>query len=164
MTTVVDDVTCLLVDDSPVTTDLHRIVVVALVWLHELDPAVAVPVTVPVWKCRHQQAGGLLACECPAWVVRLLCRLAEQGFGVGVVVGNPRSGEGYEDTQFFLPVCERCGTHGVAVVGMEDQRLLATFTDPLSEVSPAHQFPAMAVSSRSATSQATMRLQTSITR
>jgi hypothetical protein len=29
--------------------------------------------------------------------------------------------------------------HGVAVISMEDQRLLATFTDPRSEGSPTHQ-------------------------
>jgi len=42
--------TCLFVDDSPVTADLHSTTVVALMGRHKLDPAVAVPVVVPVHK------------------------------------------------------------------------------------------------------------------
>jgi hypothetical protein len=37
-----------LVDDSAVTADLHGLTAVTLVGCHELDPAVAVPVVVPV--------------------------------------------------------------------------------------------------------------------
>jgi hypothetical protein len=60
---------CLLVDDGPVTADLQCITVVVLVWRHELDPAVAVPMVVPSDKRRHPPASGLLAGEWTAWVV-----------------------------------------------------------------------------------------------
>jgi hypothetical protein len=42
--------TCLFVDDSAVAADLHGLATVALVWRHELDAAVAVPVVVSVHK------------------------------------------------------------------------------------------------------------------
>jgi hypothetical protein len=48
---------CLFVDDSPVTTDLSSISVVALLGRHEFDAAVAVSVVVPVHKWRHPPAG-----------------------------------------------------------------------------------------------------------
>jgi hypothetical protein len=41
---------CFFVDDSAVTTDLHGLATVALLRRDELDPAVAVPVVVPVCK------------------------------------------------------------------------------------------------------------------
>jgi len=55
--------TFLLVDDNPVTANLHSFTVVALVWGHELDPAVAAPVLVPLHKRGGPLAAGLLGCE-----------------------------------------------------------------------------------------------------
>jgi hypothetical protein len=51
---------------------------VALVGLHELDAAVAVPMVVPVDKRRHPLTSGLLAGEWAAWVVWPVFRRPEQ--------------------------------------------------------------------------------------
>jgi len=67
-----------------VTADLHSITVVALMGRHELDAAVAVPVVVPVNKCRHPLAGSLHAREWPARVVRSVFGRPEQRFRVRV--------------------------------------------------------------------------------
>jgi len=37
------------------------------------------------------------------------------------------------DPQFFQPAFERCGTHGVSVVGMQDRRLPAAYADSLAQ-------------------------------
>ena len=106
---------------------------------HELDAAVAVPMVVPIDKRCHPLTSGLLAGEWPSRVVRPVLRCAEQRLGIGVVVRHPWPGEGSEYAQFLQPAFERCGTHGVAVVGMEDQRLLPALADSLSQASPADQ-------------------------
>jgi len=62
----------------------------------ELDAAVAVSVVVPVHKRRHPLAGLVFAREWPALVVGPVLERSEQGFRVGVVVGDPRPGEGSE--------------------------------------------------------------------
>ena len=80
----------LLVDHSAVTADLHSLTVVALVRRDELDPAVAVPVVVPVRKRRHPLAGFFHAGEWAAWVIRTVFGCSEQGFRVRVVVADAR--------------------------------------------------------------------------
>lgn len=64
---------------------------------------------------------------------------SELGFGVRVVIGHSWSRERPEHTQFLQPALQSGRTHGVAIVGMVDQRLLPCLTDPLSEASPANQ-------------------------
>ena len=100
---------CLLVNDCPVTTDLHGISTVALVGCQEFDPAVAVPVVVPVHKCRHPQACLLHDGEWSTWVIGPVFCCAEQRFGIRVVV---------------------------AADGVVDKRLPAPLADPLSEAGP----------------------------
>ena len=131
--------TSLLVDDTPVPADLHGLAAVTLVGSHELDAAVAVPVVVPIHKRGHPKAGVLRVTKGPTRVVRSVFRCPEQGFGVGVVVGHPWPGEGSEHAQLLQPALERGRTHGVAVVGLQDQRLLAALADPLADAGPADQ-------------------------
>jgi len=106
---------------------------------HKLDAAVAVPMVVQIDKRCNPLTSGLFAGEWRAWVVRPVFRRAEQRLGIGVVVRHPWP-EGYEYAQFLLqPAFERCGTHGVAVIGLENQWLPTALTDPLSQTSPADQ-------------------------
>ena len=72
-------------------------------------------------------------------VIRRVLNRPEQGFGVGVVLADPWPGERPEHVQLFLPIVQRGRTHGVAVVGMENQGLTAPLADPLLEASPADQ-------------------------
>ena len=60
----------------------------------------------------------------------------EQRFRVGVVVAHPWPGEGSEHTQLLHAAFQRGGTHGVAVVGIDDQRLGASLADPLPQAGP----------------------------
>ncbi len=55
------------------------------------------------------------------------------------VVGDPWPREASDDAQFFQAAFQRGCAHGVAFVGMEDQRLLPALADPLSQASPAYQ-------------------------
>ncbi len=52
---------------------------------------------------------------------------------------TPVVGERPEHAQFLQPAFLCACTHGVAVVDMEDQRLLPCLADLLPEASPAHQ-------------------------
>ena len=106
---------------------------------HELDAALAVPMVVPIDKRCRPLTSGLLAGEWTAWVVRPVFRRAEQRLGIGVVVRHPWPGEGSEYAQFLQPAFEHCGTHGVAVIGVENQWLPTALADPLSQASPADQ-------------------------
>ena len=45
------------VDDSAVTADLHGLAIVTLLRRHEFDPAVSVPMVVPVDKCSYPFTG-----------------------------------------------------------------------------------------------------------
>ena len=63
----------------------------------------------------------------------------EQRLGIGVVVRHPWSGKGSEDAQFLQPALQRCGTHGVAVIGMENQWLAPALADAFSQAGPADQ-------------------------
>ena len=130
---------CLLLDDSPVTADLHGISTVALVGCHELDPAVAVPVVVPVHKRCHPLAGSLHASKWPPGVIGPVFCCAEKRFGIRVVVAEARPRERPEHAQFLKPALQRGRSHGVAVVGMEDQRLPAHLADTFAQAGPAHQ-------------------------
>ena len=119
--------------------DLYGLPAVALVGRHELDAAVAVPVVVPVHKRGHPLTGLVLAGEWSPWVVRpVFCR-SEQRFGVGVVIGHPWPREGSEHAQLLQPALQRCGTHRVAVIGMQDQWLAPPLADPLSQAGSAYQ-------------------------
>ncbi len=83
--------TGLLVDDSTLPADLHGLAAVSLVGRDEFDPAVAVPMVVPVDERDHPQAGFLRAVKGPTRVVRPVFRRPEKGFRVGVVVRHPGS-------------------------------------------------------------------------
>ena len=69
--------TCLLVDDSPVTADLQIITVAALMGRHELDAAVTDPRILAIDKRCHPLTGGLLTREWTAWVVQPVFNSAE---------------------------------------------------------------------------------------
>ena len=155
----------LLVDDSPVTADLHGISTEALVGWHELDSALAVPVVVPVHKRRHPLASSQRAGEGPIRVVRLLFGLPEQCFRVRVTfdtrglekdLSTPSSSRRLSSVaaRMALPLsaCRINGCRRPLLIRSRRQALLTRSA-------------AMAGSSRSPTSQATtLRLQTSITK
>ena len=106
---------------------------------HEFDPAVAVPVVVPVDERSDPLTGLLLGGKGLAGVVRSVFHGPEQRFGVGVVVADTWPRERPQDAQLLQTAFQRGGTHGVAVVGMENQGLLSAFADPLFQASPTHQ-------------------------
>ena len=113
------------VDDSAVTADLHGLAIVTLLGRHEFDAAVAVLVVVPVDELGDPLTRLFFGGKWFAGVIRSILHRPEQGFRVRVVIGDPWPREGSEDAQFFQAAFQRGGTHGVAVVGMEDQRLLS---------------------------------------
>lgn len=115
----------LFVDIDPVIADLIGLAAMPLGGRHEPDSAVAVIVVVPVHECRHPEAGVVLAAERSNGVIRLVLERAEQRFRVRVVLADPWSGEGSEHTQRLQTAVQHGRFHGVAVVGMEDQRLVA---------------------------------------
>jgi len=119
--------------------DIVGLSAVTLLRRHKLDAAVAVPIVVPVDKRRHPLAGLVLVGKWPSRVIRPLLRCAEQRFGVGVVIADARPRERPEHAQLFQPALQRCRTHDVAVIGVQDQRLLSLLADPLSQAIPAHQ-------------------------
>ena len=92
----------MLVHDSSMPTDLHGLPAVTLLRRRELDPAVAVPMVVPVDKRRHPLAGLVLAGKWPSRVIRPVLRCAEQRFGVWVVIADARPRERPEYAQFLL--------------------------------------------------------------
>ena len=94
--------------------------------LTSLDPwrfSVAVPAVVPPQELRRPSAGFFMAVEGSSGVVRSVLDRTEQRFRFGVVVADPGPGEEPEDPQLLQPALRRCCPHGIAVVGMEDQRL-----------------------------------------
>ena len=115
----------MLVHDSTVSTDLHGLSAVPLLRRHELDAAVAVPMVVPVDERGDPLTGLLFGSKGLAGVIRPILHCPEQRFRVRVVVRHPWPGEGSEDTQFLQPAFQRGRTHGVAVIGVQDQRLLS---------------------------------------
>ena len=127
------------VDDTAVTADLHGLAIVTLLGRHEFDAAVAVLVVVPVDELGDPLTRLFFGGKWFAGVIRSILHRPEQGFRVRVVIRHPWPREGSEDAQFFQAAFQRGRTHGVAVVGMEDQRLLPALADPLSQASPAYQ-------------------------
>ena len=100
----------------------------------------------PLWRCRwlyqfrkrHHPGSGLLpAAEGAPGVVGSKIHCSEHRFRVGVVVADPRPGEGPEHTKLLQTTFQRCGPHGVAVIGVEDQRLGARPADPLLQAGAA---------------------------
>ena len=121
------------------SADLHSLATVTLLRRDELDATVAVLVVVPGDERCHPLTGLIFGGEGFAGVVRPVFHRAEQRFGVGVVVGDPWPGERPEHAQLFQPAFQRGCAHGVAVIGVQDQRLLSALADPLSQASPADQ-------------------------
>ena len=119
----------------------------ALVGRDEFDAAVAVPVVVPVDKSRYPLARLRFAGKRPIGVVGPVFDRSEQGFRVGVVVADARPRERSQHSQFLQPALQRGRSHGIAVIGMEDQwRLVALLTAKaagaavaLLEAGPLHQ-------------------------
>jgi len=62
--------TGLFLDDSTVPADFQGLAAVALVGLHELDAAVAMPVVVAIHKRGHPKVGELRAGKGPTRIVR----------------------------------------------------------------------------------------------
>ncbi len=76
---------------------------VSLMGRHEFDAAVVVPVVVPIHKWCRPFAGLFLAGKGAAGVVGPVFDRTEQGFRVGVVVGDPWPGEGSEHPHLLQP-------------------------------------------------------------
>jgi hypothetical protein len=70
--------------------DLHSLATVTLLGRHEFDPAVPVPMVVPVDECSDPLTGLLFAGKGLAGVFRPILHGPEQGFGVRVVVADAR--------------------------------------------------------------------------
>ena len=120
--------------------DLYSLAIVTLLGRHEFDAAVAVLVVVPNDERGYPLTSLLFGCKWLAGVIRPILHRSEQRFRVRVVIRHPwQPGEGSEDAQFLQPAFQRGRTHGVAVIGMENQGLLPTFADPFSQASPTHQ-------------------------
>ena len=63
----------------------------------------------PAYERRHLGSGVFCAREWRAWVVRALLHGAEQGYGVRVVVADPRPGKRSEHIQLLKPALQ-CGS------------------------------------------------------
>jgi len=126
----------LLVDLGTPLADFDGMAAMALLGRHELDAAVTVLVVIPIHERRHPLAGFRLAAKWPAWVAGPVLDRTKQGFRVGIVVRNPWPGERAQHPQLLQPGLERGGTHGIAVVGMEDQRLVGGLVGGESLVVP----------------------------
>jgi len=151
----------LLIHLGTMATDGQCLSAVPLIRRHKSDATMAVPMVVPLHKCRYPCAGFLHALEGPAGVIRPVFHCAEQRFRKGVVVAHPGPGEGSEHPQLLQPAFQGGRSHGIAVIGMEDQGMGTALTDPLPQAGPAHKicsdlgvFPIGHI----------LRLQTSITR
>jgi hypothetical protein len=112
-----------LVNAGMVAADFNGFAAVALRWRHEPDAAVAVLVVVPAHKCCHPAASLCHALEWLPGVVRPVLQGVEKRFRVGVVVADPWSGERPEYPKLLQSGFQGGRPHGVAVIGMEDQRL-----------------------------------------
>lgn len=127
----------MLVDAGTVAADRNVFSAVALGWRHEPDAAIAGLIVILAHECRHPGASLPGAAKWPAWVIRPVFHGAEHRLRIGVVVADPRSGEGTEHTQFGQPGLEGGGPHGIAVVGTGDQRLGPALADPLPQTGAA---------------------------
>ena len=101
----------LFIDDSAVVADLNRITVVTLNRRHELDPAVAVLVVVPIDELGDPLAGLVFGGKWLAGVIRPVFHCPEQGFRVRVVIGDPWPRERPEHAQWPRPFA-RCKSRG----------------------------------------------------
>ena len=110
---------------------------VALGLRNEPDAAVAKLVGLPDNERRHSGAGYPHALQRKPRVVRAVFHGAEQRLGVGVVVADPWPGEGSEHTQLLQPALQRGRPHGVAVIGMKDQRVGPALVGPFPHAGPA---------------------------
>jgi hypothetical protein len=135
----------LFVDNSAVAAHLDGLTALTLIGCDELDATLAVPMAVPIRKRRDPLTGLVLAGKWLSRVVRPVFRCAEQGIGVGVVVGHSWSGSRPEQSQFSSRLCSVAAHNssrslrlGNAVVGVEDQLLLTAPTDSLAQARPAH--------------------------
>lgn len=70
--------------------DLHCLATVTLLGRHEFEPAVPVPMVVPVDECSYPLTGLLLGGKGLAEVMRPILHGPEQGFGVRVVIADAR--------------------------------------------------------------------------
>ena len=129
--------TGLFVQLGSLAADRNGLAAMALIGIHEPDAAVAVLVVVPVHECTGPGAGFFHAVEWPPGVVRPVFHGAEQRLRVGVVIADTRPGERPQNAQLLQPGFQGGRSHGIAVVGMEDQRLAAPSTDPLPQAGPA---------------------------
>ena len=128
-----------LIDLRALVADRRGLAAVPLLRRDEPDGAVAVLMDVPVHECRRPLAGLLLAGKGPTGVVGPVLGRAEQRLGVRVVVRDPGPGERAQHAQLLQPHLQRGGTHGAAVVGVQDQTLLAALADPLLDAGAADQ-------------------------
>jgi len=115
-----------------VTADLHGLAVVTLLGRHEFDPAVAVPVAVQVEELGDPLTGLIFGAIWLAGVIRPILNRPEQRFQVQVVIAYPRPGERPEHAEFLQTAIQRGHMHGVAVIRVQDQRLLSRLADTLS--------------------------------
>ena len=129
----------LFVDDSAVEADLHCLAIVTLLGCHEFDPAVAVPVVVPVDEHGDPLTRLVFGGKWLAGVIRPILHRPEQRFRVRVVIADAWPGERPEHAQFYQAALQRGRTFDVAVIGVQDQRLLSALADPLSHASPTDQ-------------------------
>jgi hypothetical protein len=126
------------VDDSAFTTDVYCRTAVTLNGYHELEPAVAVRMIVPVPQRHHALACLIVVNKWLAVVIRPILHRPEQRLRAGVVVGYPWIGEGYEYSR-IIQAALHVATRMHCRYRLKNQRLLAPFTDWLSDASHAHQ-------------------------
>jgi hypothetical protein len=131
--------TGLLIDAGTVAADRNGFPAETLRWRHEPDAAVAVLVVVPLHERHHPAAGLVLVAAWPSWVIRPVFDRSEQRLREGLFVADPRSGEGSEHPELLQAALQPGGSHGIAVVGMEDQGLRAPPVDPLTQAGLAHE-------------------------
>lgn len=102
---------------------------------HELDHAVTMLMHVPVHECSRPLAGLIHASKGPKGVLRPVFGRAEQRLGVLVLsLDSPRAREGAQHPVLLQQHLQRGGTHGAAVIGVQNQLALALLADPLPAV------------------------------
>jgi hypothetical protein len=127
------------VDLCLLATDGMGLSTMALIRRDKSDTAVAVLVITPIHKRRHPAAGFFLALEGPPGVVQPVFQPSGKQLRVGVVIAQPRPGEGSEHPQLLQAALQRRGPHGIAVIHMEDRGVWAALADSLPQAGPAQQ-------------------------
>jgi hypothetical protein len=97
---------------------------VTLVGRYEFDAIVTVPAAVPVVKYYHPLAGLVIASESLTRAVGPVLDRSKHAFRVGDVIGVPWPGSQSQHTHPLHPVYQRGCSHGVVVIGIEDQLCL----------------------------------------